>query len=207
MDKTRILIVDDHAMLRMGLIALLETIRDFTVVGEAENGVEAVRLAAKIHPDVILMDIMMPQMDGIEAMREILASDAGVKIVLLTSTDSSDSIARGIRCGAKGAILKSSDFSLLVSTINEVVAGHDVITPEIQRLLRDDPPLTELSARQKQILRSIVRGLYDQDIARELGISVYTVKEHINALFAKIGAANRTEAVAIALRKRLLKEM
>ena len=143
--------------------------------------------------------------DGVAATEEILKSSPGTKVILLTSADSSDIIARGLKAGARGAILKSADFTSLVSTINAVFGGEEIIAPEIKRLLSDDPPLTDLTARQQDILQAIVRGLYDKDIARELGISVYTVKEHVNALFAKIGASNRTEAVAIALRKHLLK--
>lgn len=205
MDKIRILVVDDHSLVRVGLISLLETVRNITVVGEAENGLEAIRSAKRLEPDVVLMDIMMAEMDGVQATGEILKLRPDAKIILLTSSESSDAIARGLEAGATGAILKSADFSSLVSTINSVVAGETVIAPEIRRMLDEDPPLTNLTVRQKEILASIVRGLYDKDIAAQLGISVYTVKEHINALFAKIGATNRAEAVAIALRKHLLK--
>ena len=205
MDKIRILIADDHAMVRMGLVSLLGTVPDFEVSGEAENGVEAVRLVTQLKPDIVLMDLMMPLKDGVEATEEICTTGNATKVILLTSVGSSDAIARGLRAGASGALLKTSDFSSLVSTIKSVAAGKTVVSPEIRRLLNEDPPLTELSARQTEILHSIVRGLYDRDIASQLGISIYTVKEHINALFAKIGAANRAEAVAIALRKHLLK--
>ena len=205
MGKIRILIADDHAMVRMGLVSLLGTVPDLEVSGEAENGVEAVRLVTQLKPDIVLMDLMMPLKDGVEATEEICTTGNVTKVILLTSVGSSDAIARGLRAGASGALLKTSDFSSLVSTIKSVAVGKTVVSPEIRRLLNEDPPLTELSARQTEILHSIVRGLYDKDIANQLGISIYTVKEHINALFAKIGAANRAEAVAIALRKHLLK--
>ena len=205
MKQIKILLADDHAMVRMGLVSLLGTVADIAVVGEAENGDEAVKAAARLRPDVILMDLMMPVKDGVEATREIKQSNPAIKIVLLTSAGCSDIIAQGIRAGASGAILKSSDFSLLVSTVKKVAAGGSVIAPDVQRLLDEDPPLLDLSDRQSEILQLIVKGLNDREIASTLKLSVYTVKEHVNALFNKIGAANRTEAVAIALRKQLLK--
>ena len=205
MKQIKILLADDHAMVRMGLVSLLGTVADITVVGEAENGDEAVKAAVKLHPDVILMDLMMPVKDGVEATREIKRASPDIKIVLLTSAGCSDIIAQGIRAGASGAILKSSDFSLLVSTVKEVAAGGSVIAPDVQRLLDDDPPLLDLSDRQREILQLIVRGLNDREIADVLNLSVYTVKEHVNALFTKLGAANRTDAAMIAARKHLLK--
>jgi len=205
MDKTSIIIADDHSMIRMGLMSLLGTVKDFTIVGEAEDGKKAVEMARRLKPDIILMDIMMPKMDGIEATRQIVSEDQSIKVILLTSDGKSDSISNGIKAGAKSAILKSSDFSTLVSTIRSVAKGEVAISPEIRQLMNANPPATSLSARQQQILDSISMGLNDKDVATQLGISVYTVKEHINTLFAKLGAANRAEAVAIALRKHLLK--
>ena len=205
MNQIKILLADDHAMVRSGLVSLLGTVEDIAVVGEAENGEEAVKAAAKLKPDVILMDLMMPVKDGVEATREIKSADPDVKIILLTSAGCSDVIARGIRAGACGAILKSSDFSRLVSTVRKVAAGGSVIAPDVRKLLDDDPPLLDLSDRQREILQLIVKGLNDREIAGQLNLSVYTVKEHVNALFTKLGAVNRTEAVAIALRKHLLK--
>ena len=203
--KIKVLLADDHEMIRMGLIAILETVKSIRVVGEAENGVAAVAETARLKPDVVLMDIMMPKMDGIAATREIKVRCPDTKVVLLTSVASSDDIARGIQAGASGAILKSADFSSLVSTLTTVAEGGTVIAPDVRKLLDEDPPAAALSDRQAEILHSIFKGLSDPDIARELGISVYTVKEHIALLFTKLGAANRTEAVAIALRKHLLK--
>ena len=203
--KIKVLLADDHEMIRMGLVAILETVKSIRVVGEAENGVAAVAETARLKPDVVLMDIMMPKMDGIAATLEIKSKDPETKIILLTSTGSSDDIARGIQAGASGAILKSADFSSLVSTITTVANGGTAISQEVQKLLNEDPPVADLSERQSEILHSIFKGLSDPDIAKQLGISVYTVKEHVNLLFNKLGAANRTEAVAIALRKHLLK--
>lgn len=204
-NRIKVLLADDHAMVRMALASLLDTVEDFSVVGEAEDGEEAVKTAAKLQPDIVLMDLMMPLKDGVEATQEIKAALPDTKVILLTSATSSDQIAHGIRAGASGAILKSSDFSLLVETIKKVAAGGSVIAPDVQKLLDEEPPILDLSNRQREILQLIVKGLNDREIARLLGLSVYTVKEHVNALFNKIGAANRTEATMIAARKHLLK--
>ncbi|MCQ2395270.1 MAG: response regulator transcription factor, partial [Kiritimatiellae bacterium] len=205
MDKIRVLLADDHEMIRMGLVSILETVPNIKIVGEAENGAVAVSETLRLKPDVVLMDVLMPRKDGIAATVEIKRKSPETKIILLTSTGSSDDIARGIQAGASGAILKSADFSALISTITTVANGGTAISQEVQQLLAMDPPVADLSERQSEILHSIFKGLSDPDIAKLLGISVYTVKEHINLLFNKLGAANRTEAVAIALRKHLLK--
>lgn len=205
MNKIRVLVADDHAMIRMGLVSLLGTVNSIEVVGEAENGAEALAESQRLKPDIVLMDIVMPKQDGVEATAGIKAMLPSTRVILLTSAASSDTIARGIQAGAFGAIHKSADLSALVATIQIVYRGDTAISPEIQKLLREDPPVSTLSTRQNEILQSIINGYSDRDIALALGISVYTVKEHVKSLFAKIGAANRAEAVAIALRKHLLK--
>ena len=203
--KIRILIADDHAIVRMGLVSLLGTKDDIEVVGEAEDGEAAVRKALKLAPDVIIMDLMMPKMDGVAATAEILCQLPNAKVMILTSYGASDGIAHALSAGATGALMKSTEFSEFVSAIRTVAAGGRVIAPEIARQLAEDPPVPELTPRQTEILHSITRGLTNADIAKQLGIREDSVKEHINAIFAKIGASNRAEAVAIALRKHLLK--
>ena len=203
--KIRILIADDHAIVRMGLASLLGTQNDIEVVGEAEDGEDAVCKVIKLTPDVVIMDLMMPKMDGVAATAEIHRQLPDAKIMVLTSYGASDGIAHALSAGATGALMKSTEFSEFVSAIRTVAAGGRVIAPEIARQLVEDPPVPELTPRQTEILHSITRGLTNADIAKQLGIREDSVKEHINAIFTKIGAANRPEAVAIAFRKHLLK--
>ena len=205
MDKIKVLIADDHAIVRTGLSMLLEAQGGFDVVGEAENGTDAVRLTLRLKPDVVVMDLMMPEMDGIAATREIKAKAAGAKVLILTTSTVSDDLSRALDAGADGAIMKSAANDELIAAIRDIAAGNRAVSPEISRLISQDPPLPELTPRQKEILGSMVRGLTNKDIARELGIRSDGVNQHIMAILEKLGAANRTEAVAIALRKHLLK--
>ena len=201
----RILIADDHALLRRGLATLLKCQDGFTVVGEATNGREAVDMADELSPDVIVMDLSMPVLNGVEATRKIHARRPDVRILILTTFGTSDGISHALKAGAKGAVMKNCDFNELVTAIRTVATGKEYISPEVQRIMSKDPPVASLSPRQEEILQSIIRGLSNPDIAKQLGISLDMVKEHIETLFQKIGAANRSEAVAIALRKHLLK--
>ena len=205
MQRIKVFLADDHAMVRMGLISLLSTKKDLEVVGEAEDGEETVRKVLGLRPDVVLMDLLMPKKDGVDATAEIIAELPETKILLLTSAGTSDGIAHALRAGATGAVLKSADFSTLVTAIHTVADGGRVIDPEVEKLLKEDPPLPELTPRQEEILALVTRGLTNADIARQFDIRESSVKEHVNQICAKLGAANRAEAVAIALRKHLLK--
>ena len=203
--KTRILISDDHTIVRMGLAALLRTERDFDVVGEAANGEEAVAKAVRLAPEVILMDLMMPKMDGIAATAEIHGKVPSAKVLILTTFGTSDGIARALKSGAAGALMKSAENADLIRAIRTVASGGRYLSPEVERQIEADPPVPELTPRQKDVLASMAKGLSNPDIARTLGIRRDGVAEHVNAILQKIGAANRTEAVAIAVRKQLLK--
>ena len=205
MDDIRVLIVDDHAVFRMGFASLLSAKKGFAVVGDAANGEEAIAMAAKLHPDVIVMDLIMPKMDGAETTKLIRERDPSAKILVLTSFGMAAGIAHALDAGAIGAILKNAEYTEIVASIRKVASGIRAVSPEIERMLSNDPPPTELSSRQTEILTAITRGLSNSDIAAQLGISLDMVKEHTTALFAKIGAANRTQAAVIAMRKHLLK--
>ena len=205
MKNIKVLIADDHLIVQTGLAALLGTEKDIKVVGQAKNGIEAVREALRLHPDVIIMDLMMPRKDGVEATAELAEKAPEVKVILLTTFGTSDGIAHALAVGAKGAILKNADNAELARAIRKVAEGGEFISAEIRQQLAVDPPIPGLTPRQREILASMVRGLTDRDISRLLGIRQDGVNDHVRAILKKIGAANRTEAVAIALRKHLLK--
>ncbi|MBO4708441.1 MAG: response regulator transcription factor [Kiritimatiellae bacterium] len=200
-----VLIVDDHSVVRMGMAALLSAETDLHVVGNAKNGLEAISLARTLQPDVIVMDVEMPRKDGIETTAEIMAEQPDAKILILTSFSTTDRIAKAIKSGALGAIMKNADDSEMVAAIRTVGQGKAYLAKDIKRLFKEDPPVPELSPRQREILDAITRGLTNQDIATQLGISLDMVKKHMTALLQKMNVANRSEAVAIALKKHLLK--
>ena len=205
MPPTTILLVDDHAVMRMGLVSLLRTCPELAVTGEADDGESGLRTALEARPDVIIADLMMPGMDGITFTRELLARWPQAKVLILTTFGSSDALAHALQAGARGVVLKSADLAELRQAIAAVAGGQSYVSDEIEQILSNDPPLSDLTRRQREILDSCVRGLSNADIARLLGISLPMVKEHLSGLLQKLGAANRTEAVAIALRRHLLK--
>ena len=172
MDDIRVLIVDDHAVFRMGFASLLSAKKGFAVVGDAANGEEAIAMAAKLHPDVIVMDLIMPKMDGAETTKLIRERDPSAKILVLTSFGMAAGIAHALDAGALGAILKNAEYTEIVASIRKVASGIRAVSPEIERMLSNDPPPTELSSRQTEILTAITRGLSNSDIAAQLGISL-----------------------------------
>ena len=203
--KIRVLIADDHAMVRMGLASLLGTEPDIEVIGEAENGEAAVHKALSLKPDVIVMDLVMPGKDGTAATVEIMKALPEMKILLLTSFGTADGISHAMEAGASGALMKNADFSELVASIRTVASGGRAISPEILHFMEEDPPVRNLTRRQSEILAAVVRGLTNDDIAKQFSIQRSSVKDHLTAIFAKLGAANRSEAVSIALRKHIVK--
>ena len=205
MNPIRILIADDHALLRHGLVMVFALHKDLSVVGEAKNGIEALRLAKATSPDVVIMDLSMPRMDGVEATRQIHEAVPSAKILILTTFGTSADVARAIREGASGALVKDSDDDELIRAIRNVAAGKQVFSREIKAMLKNEPEPPELTKRQCELLSSIVKGLASDAIAADLGISAYSVNQQLDAIRKKLGAANRAEAVGIALRKHLLK--
>lgn len=205
MKKTRILIADDHMLMRMGLKSMLHYQSDMTVIGEASNGEAAVRLAAELKPDVIIMDLMMPVLDGAEATRRILDENPNTKIIILTSFGSSADMSRALNFGAVGAQIKEAPTDCLIDAIHTVLTGGKAIAPEIAQETSEDAAPITLTERQRGILQSVVRGLTNKEISAQYDLSPISVKKYLSAIFAKIGAANRTEAAAIALKKQLVK--
>ena len=204
-NKIKVLIADDHAIVRMGLASLLGTSKSIEVVGEAFDGEDTVRKATKLKPDVAIMDLVMPRKDGIAATAELHEKLPGTKVLLLTTFSSSENIAKALKAGALGAVLKSSSNDELIEAILKVARGERYLSADIEHLLADDPPLPDLSPRQIEILESIARGLTNKEIAAQLEISLESVKSHIKIILEKLGAASRTEAASIAQRKHLLK--
>ena len=200
-----ILIADDHAVVRRGLRSILQIEKDFLVVGEASNGTEAVELARQLKPDVVIMDLIMPEKSGSEATAEILADHPETRILLLTTFGTADDVAKALEAGAVGALMKTSDESAIIASIRTVAAGGHAISDEIKKLMAENPPAPELTPRQLEILNSLSRGYSNAEIAKVFGINEFTVREHVANIMEKLDAANRAEAVATALRKSLLK--
>ena len=203
--KLKILIADDHAIVRDGLVALLGLQRDFEVVGAAVDGREAVAKAAETKPDLVLMDLMMPELDGAAATAEIRKACPSARVLILTSYGEAASLSQAFAFGATGAITKNLPKEQLFDAIRRVASGVRVVSPEIEQTLEEEEPGPDLSERQLAILDGLTRGLTNKEIARQLDLSASGIKFHLYAIFRKLGAANRSEAVSIALRKQLLK--
>lgn len=205
MSTIKILIADDHEVVRTGLTAIFGFDTNFKVVGQAENGQDAVRLTKSLKPDVVIMDLMMPQMNGVDATREILASQPRTRVLILTTYAEATDLRRAIDAGAVGAISKDSPNRELVAAIKKIAAGERAFSPDIENQLAVDPEVPALTSRQMDILHSLTRGLTNHDIAKQFGITEDGAKAHMKAIFAKLGVANRSEAAAYALRHHLVK--
>jgi len=203
--KIRVMLADDHLVVRMGLAAIISIERDMEVVGEAADGAEAVKLATELHPDVVIMDIMMPKLDGVAATAEIRKRNPETQILILTTFGTSDDLRRALEVGAKGALVKDSAQMELVSAIRECAAGRKIISPAITRQLQYEMPKIELSPRQLEMLNYVAKGFNNAEIANMVGIGRDCVKAHLSAAFTRLNASSRSEAVAIAIRQHLLK--
>ena len=208
-----ILIVDDHPIVRQGLATVLEQESDLSVVGQAANGAEAVAKARELSPDIILMDLQMPEMDGVEAINRILAEERGAGIIILTTYDTDDHIFRGIEAGARGYLLKDSPPEEVIRAIKTVNRGESLIEPRVaSRLLerlgqlsRGPAPESTLSRREIEVLEVMATGAANKQIASDLNIGQSTVKTHIVRIFNKLGVNGRTEAVSEAVKKGIIK--
>ena len=210
-ESIRILIADDHAVVREGLRALIEVEPGMELVGEAADGIEAVQKARSLHPDVILLDLVMPRMGGIEAIGEIKAQDPGARILVVTSFAEDDKVFPAIKAGALGYLLKDSTPRELIQAILDVYQSEPTMHPTIARKLMRElqrpselPPTEEpLSERELEVLSLVARGLSNQDIGEKLFISERTVRSHVSNILSKLHLANRTQATLYALREGL----
>ena len=202
----RVLVVDDHTMVRMGLVQLLATTPDLEVVGQAANGLEAVARVAELDPDVVLMDLQMPEMDGVRATRAITASGRA-QVLVLTSFSDPDRIVDAIDAGAVGYTLKDADPEDLLEAVRAVARGESPLHPRVARQLLTaraggGQAGDALTAREQEVLELVRQGLANKQIARRLGISERTVKAHLTSVFSAIGVADRTSAALWAQRRR-----
>ena len=200
MKKTRILLADDHSFLRMGLRTLLAAQKDLAVVGEAANGQEAVDLVRGLKPDVVIMDLLMPKVNGAEATRLVRTASPETKVLVLTSFGTSDELRQAIANGASGALMKDAASDDLLAAIRTIAAGGTVRTDGL-----GEPVTAPLGENYLNILSLVAQGFSNPDIARNLGLSEITIKKHLSAIYRKLGVANRAEAVALALREGLIR--
>ena len=203
--ELKIIIADDHQIVRMGLASIFAKISDISVIGEARNGIEAIKLARELKPDVILMDLMMPKKNGVQATLEILAENPEAKILILTTFGTADEVRQALNAGAAGVIVKDTLHEQLIAAVRNAAAGKHVVSNEIQRHLDAYPPKPVLSPRQIEVLAHVAKGMTTKEISDIMGIGTDGVNAHLRAIFSRLGAASRTEAVSIALKNHLLK--
>jgi NarL family two-component system response regulator LiaR len=207
-EKIRVFVVDDHPMIRAGLAGMIDAEDDLQRVGEASGGAEAVRLIPGAAPDVVLMDILMPQMDGIAAIELLARQMPRTRFVVLTSLVDPREVERAIAVGAAGYILKNASSQELVSVIRAAHSGRRVLGPEVTDALvasrQQRAPGADLTQRERELLALMTRGLNNQEIAAELAIALPTVKFHITNILSKLHVDNRTEAVLLALKHKLV---
>jgi NarL family two-component system response regulator YdfI len=211
-DPIRILVADDHLIIRQGLRLILETENDFEMIGEAADGAEAVSLCAELHPDVVLMDLRMPGMDGLTAIERLRDVQSEIAVVILTTFNEDDLMMRGLRTGAKGYLLKDTDRETLFNTIRAAARGETLLKPEIiARVLsktgETGAPVssaTDLTERELEVLRAVAQGERSKEIAVRLGISERTVKAHLASIYNRLGVDSRAAAIAVAAQRGLL---
>ncbi|HEY1497962.1 MAG TPA: response regulator transcription factor [Acidobacteriaceae bacterium] len=200
-DTINILLVDDHHIVRQGFAALLKTVPGFAVVAEASNGEEAVEMYRRHQPDVTLMDLRLPKMNGVDAIARIRGEFPGARIIVLTTFDGDEDIYRALQAGAKGYLLKGMDLAELTEAVKVVHAGKSRIPSRVAEKLAERMGGATLTARELDVLRLIVAGKSNKDIGAALFISEATVKTHVNSLLSKMGVEDRTQAATTALQR------
>ena len=202
--KIRILIADDHFIVRMGLTALVNMEPDMEVIGEAANGAQAVDIFGKLNPDLVLMDLRMPVKDGIEATAEIRNKFPTARILMLTTYDGDEDIHKALQAGAQGYVLKNSTAEALIPALRAVAAGQQWIPKDIASRLVSRKSFEELTPRELQVLHQLAKGLANKEIADTLNISEHTVKDHLKNILGKLRVADRTEAVTNAIQRGII---
>jgi NarL family two-component system response regulator LiaR len=208
-EKVRVVIVDDHKVVRSGLGAFLQVYEDFELAGEASNGREALEVCAGVSPDVVLMDLVMPEMDGAAATRALREKYPDIQVIVLTSFKEEELIEEALKAGAIGYLLKNVSADELASAIRSAKLGRPTLSPEATQALikaagRTASPGFDLTAREKDVLKMMKEGLSNPDIAERLVVSRSTVKFHVSSILSKLGASTRTEAVAVAIQNKLV---
>ena len=209
----KILIADDHLIIRQGLRLILETENDFEFIGEASDGNEAVSLCKKLKPDVVLMDLRMPNMDGLSAIEKLRVDQPSIAVVILTTFNEDELMLRGLQAGARGYLLKDTDRNTLFDTIRAAARGETVLKPEIMARVLSQNAITKteahgpinLTERELEVLNAVARGERSKEIAVQLGISERTVKAHLASIYGKLGVDSRAAAIAVAAQSGLLK--
>jgi DNA-binding NarL/FixJ family response regulator len=205
MDRARVLLVDDHALLRTGVANIINQEPDLRVVAEAGNGLEAIEAYEQHRPDVMLLDLRMPVLEGVEVVRRVRERDPGARVIVLTTYDTDDEITRALKAGAKAYVLKDISADNLVSCIRDVLAGKTYIAPAAAAKLAEGVTRVQLTPRELATLKLLADGKANKEIANALEISERTVKSHLGHLFEKLGVTSRTEAVKIATRRGLVR--
>jgi len=203
--RASVLLVDDHALMRTGVANIINQEADLHVVAEAGNGIEAIEAYERFHPDVTLLDLRMPVMEGVEVVRRLRERDPQARVIILTTYDTDDEISRALKAGAKAYVLKDISADALVACIRDVLAGKTYLAPAAAAKLAEGVTRVQLTPRELASLRLMADGKSNKEIANELGISDRTVKTHLGHLFEKLGVTSRTEAVKIATRRGLVR--
>src|SRR5574341_605603 len=208
LNPIRVMVVDDHELIRSGLVTCLTADEHVEVVGQAANGLEAIEQVGSAHPDIILMDLVMPGIDGIRTMQEIRIEHPDVRLIVLTAYADRELVQTSLKAGASGYLLKDISVDDLVSAIQTVYAGNSVLTGEVTRLLagmveqsQHQHSRSEMTAREQEVLKLLVEGQTNRQIALRLGLSVSTVKTHVSNILSKLNASSRAEAVALYLQR------
>jgi DNA-binding NarL/FixJ family response regulator len=214
MAKLRLVIVDDHVVVRQGLKGFLSLSDEFDIVGEGENGLDAVRLVETVRPDVLLLDLMMPKMDGIEATKEIRKTNPDVKILILSSFGERNQVVPAVQAGVSGYVLKDIDPEELIAALKDAYAGKTPLNPDVAGKLMEQVQgpggvsdgYGSLSDREKDVFKLIARGMSNKEIAAELFISLVTVKTHVSRIFSKLSLEDRTQVAIFALKNGLAED-